>query len=77
VARLNFDSIFVKHPDNTIEPRQKIRVGGVTFGPGVRLSQGAAMGGVDFTLFVGRDFEVETDGDVFVIKGIYSKNGKQ
>lgn len=75
MARLAFDSIFTRNSDGTIEPRQRIRVGGVTFGPGVRLSQGVVFGGIDFTLFQDRDFEIETDKDILVIKGIYPKNG--
>lgn len=71
MARITFDSIFTQHPDGTLEPRQRIRVGGVEFGPGVRFSRGAAFGGIDFTNFIGRDFEVETDNGVLVIKGIY------
>jgi len=44
-------------------------------GPGVTFSKGVAFGGVDFTQFVGHDLEVETDGPILVIKGIYEKNG--
>lgn len=71
MARLNFNSIFITHPDRSIEPRQRIRVGGVTFGPGVRFNQGVNIAGVDFTQFRQRDFEVDVDGDVIVIKGVY------
>ena len=69
--RIPFDNVFIQHPDGTLEPRQRIRVGGVEFGPGVRFSRGVAFGGVDFTQFIGRDLEVETDGEVLIIKGIY------
>lgn len=71
MARLTFNSIFIQHPDGTLEPRQKIRVGGVTFGSGVKLSRGMALGGIDFTRFVGHDLEVETDNDILVIKAIH------
>jgi len=71
MARLNFDTLFVTHDDGSIEPKQQIRVGGIAFGPGVRFNQGVSFGGVDFTLFRGRDFEVQTEGNIFVIKGIY------
>jgi len=71
MARLNFDSIFTHHQDGALEPRQRIRVGGVTFGTGVRFTRGVAVGGIDFTQFIGRDLEVETDGDILIIKGIY------
>lgn len=72
MARVTFDSIFIKHPDGTLEPRQKIRVGGVEFGPGVRFNRGVSFAGIDFTLFIGNDFDAETDPNgVIIIKGIY------
>ena len=43
----------------------------VTFRPPLRLVHGSAIGGIDWTLFIGRDLEIETDGEVVVIKGIY------
>ena len=73
MARLNFDTIFTKHEDGSLEPKQRIRIGGVTLGPGAKFNKGASFSGVDFTQFVGRDFEVETDGDILVIKGIYGE----
>jgi len=71
MARITFNSVFTQHEDHSIEPRQKIRVGGVSLGPGVRLSKGVLIGGLDFTQFLGRDFEAYTDGDTLVITGIY------
>jgi hypothetical protein len=74
MAKMAFDTIFTEHSDGSLEPRQRIRVGGVEIRPGIRFSKGAAFGGVDFAQFAGNDFEVETDGDVLVIKGIYGRN---
>ncbi len=71
MARVTFDSIFTTHPDGSLEPKQKIRVGGVELAPGVRFRHGVSFAGVDFTLFIGHDFEVDDDGDVKVIKEIY------
>ena len=71
MARLNFNSIFNSNTDGSIEPRQRIRVGGVTFEPGVRFNQGVVIAGVDFSQFRDRDFEVDVDGDVIVIKGVF------
>ena len=71
MARVNFDSIFIKHSDGSLEPRQRIRVGGVEFGPGVKFTRGVSFAGIDFTLVIGRDFEIDTDNGVVVIKGIY------
>lgn len=71
MARVSFESVFRRHPDGSLEPRQRLRIGGVTIGPGVRFSRGTAFGGVDLTLYVGNDLDIETDGNVAVIKGIY------
>jgi hypothetical protein len=71
MARMNFDVLFNTHTNGQIEPRQRIRIGGVTFGPGVQFSNGVFFSGVDLTQFRGRDFEVETDGDTLVIKSVY------
>lgn len=69
--RVPFNTVFTQHQNGELEPRLRVRVGGVEFGPGVRFSRGVAFGGVDFTQFIGRDLEVETDSDVLVITGIY------
>lgn len=71
MAKLPFDAVFRMYEDGMIEPRQRIRVGGVTFGSGVRLGKGMVMGGVDFTQFIGHELEVETDQDVLVVKAVY------
>jgi hypothetical protein len=73
MAKVNFDTIFIRHEDGSIEPKQRLRIGGVTLGPGVKFNKGVSFSGVDFTQFIGNDFEVETDGDILVIKGIYGK----
>lgn len=71
MARMNFDVIFLTHQNGAIEPRQQIRIGGITLGPGVQFQGGVSFSGIDFSQFRGRDFEVETDGNVLVIKGAY------
>ena len=72
MARFPFGSVFKKRQDGSIEPIQRIRVSGIEFGPGVWLRSGVGIGGIDFTQFIDRDLEVETDDSVVVIKGIYS-----
>ena len=73
MARVKFESVFKKYEDGSIEPLQRIRIGGVTFGPGpgVVFRPGIAIAGVDLTQYVGHDLEVETDNGVLVITGIY------
>ncbi len=71
MARVTFDSVFTRYEDGSLEPMQKIRIGGVSLGPGVRFSRGTSFAGVDLALFIGRDLDVEKENDVLVIKGIY------
>lgn len=71
MPRFQFDAIFRRHPDGSIEPLQRIRVGGIEISPGVRFPHGVAFGGIDFTQFTDHALEVETEGDTIIIKGIY------
>ncbi|MFA5933726.1 MAG: hypothetical protein WC795_00670 [Candidatus Paceibacterota bacterium] len=72
MARVNFDSIFIIHPDGSLEPRQRVRVGGVEFGPGVRF-QNTSFGGINFhdPQFFNKDLEIKTDNDTTAITGVY------
>lgn len=69
--RVNFYQIFRMNPDGSIEPLRVIRIGGVQFGQGVRFSKGVSFSGIDLSQYVGRDFLVEDQVGVLVIKGIY------
>lgn len=76
MVRVSFDTIFEIIDDNTLELKTSIRVGGISVfinmeAKPIQFVNGAYLGGVDFNLFRNRDLGVETDGDVFVIKGIY------
>lgn len=71
MARVTFESLFITHPDGTVEPRQQVRIGGVTIGPGILFTRGVGWGGIDITQFIGHDLEITTDGGVVVITGIY------
>ncbi len=73
MARVTFDSVFQRQ-DSGFTPRQRVRVGGVEIGTGVVFRAGVSFGGVDFSQIEGKDLDVETDGDVFIIKGVY-QNG--
>ena len=70
--RINFNQIFDSHPDGTLEPKAKVRLGGIEFGRGVRFSRGVQFAGVDIFDFVGRDLAVSKDGDAWVIHGHYA-----
>lgn len=71
MARISFNSVFTQYPDGSLEPTRRVKVGGVEFGPGVRFSKGVAFAGIDFTLFIGRDFDAQEEKGVLVINGIY------
>lgn len=73
MPKVSFDSIFKINEDGSLEALQRTRIGGATFGSGAKFRKGVSLSGVDFTQFIGHDFEVETDGDVLVIKAIYGK----
>ena len=71
MARINFDKIFQIHPDGSIEPKSLVKIGGVQFGPGVRFGKGIAFSGIVIADYLGRDFEVQEEGGITVIKGVY------
>lgn len=71
MARINFSSVFRKNTDGSFEPTQRVRVGGAEFGPGVRFNRGVSVGGIDFMQLIDREFEVETDGGVMILRGAY------
>jgi len=69
--RINFYQIFKVNNDGSIEPLRSVRIGGVQMGPGVRLSKGVSFSGIDLSQFIGRDFAVEEQTGILVIKGIF------
>jgi hypothetical protein len=72
MARVTFDSIFIRHPDGSLEPKQRMRVGGVEFGPGVKFKD-TSFGGINFhdPQFFGHELEIKTDNDLIIVVGIY------
>ena len=40
--------------------------------PGVSFSSNVLFGGIDLTKFIGKDFEIEVQNGVRVIKGVYN-----
>ena len=71
MAKTPFWEIFNVNSDGSLEPKKRIQIGGVQFGPGVRFGKGVAFGGIDFTMYIGRDLEVVERGSICVITGIY------
>lgn len=69
--RINFNAIFRINDDGSIEPIRPVRIGGVQMGPGVRFGRGVSFGNIDLFQYIGRDFQVEENGGVLIIVGIY------
>ena len=55
-----------------VTPKVAIHINGVTMGPGVGFGGGVSFGGVDLTQYVGKNFAVEIQTGVHVIKGVYN-----
>lgn len=73
MAKVTFDSLFLRNSDGSFSPRQIIRVGGVTMSPAVRFGTGISFGGIDFTQYIGRNFEIQIDNATMVVTGIYGQ----
>lgn len=69
--RVPFDTVFIQHPDGSLEPRRRIKVGGVEFGPGIRFTKGVSFAGIDFTLFINHYLEVDEEEGILIIRQIY------
>ncbi len=71
--KVPFDTIW-EVSENRIANKIKIRCGGLTaeaYAFRTTIDRPVFFGGIDWTLFLGRQIEIESDGDVAVIKGIY------
>ena len=69
--RKRFEEIFRQYPDLSIEPIHPVKIGGVQFGPGARFGRGVLLSGFDLTKYTGREFEVDEEGAVWKLKGVY------
>ena len=69
--KVPFSDVFDVDASGRVSPKRTVRIGGVAMGPGVSMGTGVSMGGFDPAAHVGKDLEVEYDGEVVVIKGVY------
>lgn len=75
MAKINFNQIFDRNSKTQqITPRTAVRIGGVTIDSSVTFGPGISWGGVDLSQFINNDFEVDIEGSLFIIKGIYTNN---
>ncbi len=68
--RKRFSELF-EVQGGAISPKVPVNINGVGMGPGVSFGGGVLFGGVDLTKFIGKDFEVELQNGVYVVKGVY------
>jgi len=71
MARKTYWELFKVNPDGSVEPKVRVQIGGVQFGPGVRFGRGVAFGGIDLTMYIGHDLEIDEKDGVSTITGIY------
>lgn len=71
MAKVPFDSIFNVATDGSVEPKQTIRIGGVTLGPGIKMIPGVSIAGIDIAAYKDHELEITTDDGTIVITGIY------
>ncbi len=69
--RMRFDELF-NNSNGVVTPKVTVQINGVTMSPGVSFGGGVLFGGVDLTQYIGKDFDVELQSGVYVIKGIYN-----
>jgi hypothetical protein len=58
--------------NGVVTPKVNVNINGVTMSPGVSFGGGVLFGGVELTQYIGKDFDVELQNGVYVIKGIYN-----
>jgi len=69
--RINFNQIFNFLPDGKIEPKARIRIGGIESGPGIQFGRGDQFAGIDLFAWLGKDLAVTQEGEVWIIHGYY------
>ena len=69
--RINFNQMFVLGDEGSIEPKVKVKIGGIEFGPGVKFNRGVQLSGADIFGLVGKDLAVTQDGEAWLIHGYY------
>ena len=70
--RINFNQVFNLLPDGRIEPKAKLRIGGVEISPDLKFGRGVRFGKVDLFEYVGRDLAITKEGNVWIILGYYA-----
>ncbi len=70
--RMSFHQLFqLDAPPGMISPRVHVQIGSVEMAPGDAFGGGVNIDGVDLIHLAGKDFDVEIEEEVHVIKRLY------
>ena len=70
--RISFSEVFQDNGNGSYIPEYKVKIGGITMGPGVSFTPGVSFSGFDIASYVGHDLEVERhESGTVEIKSIY------
>lgn len=69
--RIPFNKLF-SVANGIITPIVTIHINGITMTPGVSFGSGVIFGGIDLSKFLGKDFEVDLNNGVYIVKGVYN-----
>jgi hypothetical protein len=69
--RISFSQLFRELPEGGYSPLRHTRIRGVDLKPGLWFGEGMGIVVVDLGSFAGRDFEVELDQGVTILKAAY------
>jgi hypothetical protein len=69
--RISFSQLFRELPEGGYSPLRHTRIRGVDLKPGLWIGEGMGIVDVDLGSFAGRDFEVELDQGVTILKAAY------
>jgi len=70
--RVSFSEVFQDNGNGSYSPEYKVKIGGITMGPGVSFTPGVLFAGLDIASYVGHDLEVDQlAGRIVEIKSIY------
>jgi len=69
--RVPFNVLFKQNEDGSITTKNRFRISGVSYPPGILMVKGCSLAGIDWSLFKGRDLQIRTDNGEAVIIGLY------
>ena len=69
--KINFSQLFIVQ-NGMISPKVQIHLNGVTMSPGLSFGGGVSFGGIDLSQYIGKDFDVIIENEIYYIKGIFN-----